>query len=275
MEKPQAAAPPIAAKASKAKTLIASAGLPSEAFSAPPEPARFVAGGMEMSRSELNRARPLPQPQGQGAGMQLHGTVFPQAAPAPAAAARPELAASANSFNDTSAGTPSATVLSAAGKVKVSRSVSAGAMAPQPALESASVGSFVSSQPMPELRADGLATRKAKVTLPSGLRAVSKVTAQHRTLAIDSSGALFLSEDSGSKWEPVARQWSGRAVAVRLQDGLKMSGAVTAEAKAAGAENEPGKSELGAEAAPDAVFEIVNDSDLVWISADGKTWKAK
>jgi hypothetical protein len=164
----------------------------------------------------------------------------------------------------------------AAGKVQASRSVSASAMAPQSALKSASMGSFVSSQQLPESKAAVVAAHKAKITLlPSGLRAVSIATAQHRTLAIDSSGTVFLSEDSGIKWEPVARQWSGRAVVVRIQDGLKTDRAVTADVNVAGAEDESNRSNPYSAVVPPAVFEIVNDSDLVWVSADGKTWKAK
>jgi hypothetical protein len=138
------------------------------------------------------------------------------------------------------------------------------------------MGSFISSQQMPEPRAEAMAVRKAKITLlPSGLRAVSIAASQHRTLAIDSSGMLFLSEDSGDHWQPVARQWSGRAVAVRIQDSLRTHGAVTADASVAAVEDKSSTSNLDAIAAPPTVFEIVNDSDLIWISTDGKNWKAK
>jgi hypothetical protein len=139
-------------------------------------------------------------------------------------------------------------------------------------MKAASMGSFISNQKLPVSNAAVLTARKAKITpLPSGLRAVSTVTAEHRTLAIDSSGTLFLSEDSGSKWEPVARQWSGRAAAVRMQAGLKING--TERAEAAVAQRELNRS--NPYAAPPALFEIVNDSGLVWVSADGKTWKAQ
>jgi hypothetical protein len=138
------------------------------------------------------------------------------------------------------------------------------------------MGSFVSSQQLSESKAAVVAAHKAKITLlPSGLRAVSIATAQHRTLAIDSSGTVFLSEDSGIKWEPVARQWSGRAVVVRIQDGLKTDRAVTAEVNVASSEDESNRLNPYSAVVPPAVFEIVNDGDLVWVSADGKTWKAK
>ena len=53
--------------------------------------------------------------------------------------------------------------------------------------------------------------------LPSGLPAVSIAAAGHVMLAIDNAGTLFLRDDSGSAWEPVTKQWTGRAVTVRRQ----------------------------------------------------------
>ena len=269
MEKAQPAAPSIAAKAPVGKAPTASASAPSKAFSAqaaPPPQAPRATGAKEVSIAE---ARPLPPPQERGAVTQLNAPVLRQAAPT-AEAPRPEPLAGVNSLIDASPGTASATAHGAAGHV------SASAMAPQSALKAASMGSFVSSQPMPVSNTAVLAARKARITpLPSGLRAVSTVTAKHRTLAIDSSGALFLSEDSGIKWEPVARQWSGRAVAVRMQAGMTINGPVAADTLGAGAEAEPNRSNPDSAVVPPAVFEIVNDSGLVWVSADGKTWKAK
>ena len=100
------------------------------------------------------------------------------------------------------------------------------------------------------------AVYKAKQpALPSGLPAVSTVTARNRTLALDGSGSVFLSEDSESRWESVAKQWTGRAVAVRVQPA-------------------PGAND-GATPATPAIFEIVNDQGQIWISTDGRIWKAK
>jgi hypothetical protein len=81
--------------------------------------------------------------------------------------------------------------------------------------------------------------------LPSGLPAISRTTGLIVTLAVDKTGALFVSKDSGGHWESVARQWSDQAVAVRMQ------------AEAAG------------------VFELVNDKGQVWMSTDGRIWTAK
>jgi len=82
--------------------------------------------------------------------------------------------------------------------------------------------------------------------LPSGLAAISTATARQHTLAIDPAGALFLSEDAGKHWEPVARQWTGHAVTVRVQAGTG-----------------------------GAVFQLTNIGGSTWASADGKTWTAQ
>ena len=123
-----------------------------------------------------------------------------------------------------------------------------------------------------------VARNAKKAVLPSGLTAISTVTAQHRTLAIDMAGTLFLSEDSGRHWESVARQWSGRAVEVRVQRDLNGNAAGASAFASAGAKHESNGLSAGAAVAPllpAAVFEIVTDSDLIWVSTDGKTWKAK
>jgi hypothetical protein len=100
------------------------------------------------------------------------------------------------------------------------------------------------------------ATKAEAVKLPSGFAPVSIATAQHRTVAVDPAGSLFVREGSAANWEPVVHQWTGRAVEVRVQ-----------QPQSVGAS--------GNAAAPPAAFEIVNDSNLVWVSQDGKTWKAQ
>jgi hypothetical protein len=268
-----AAPPPIAAKASKAKVLSFSASAPSEAFSAQPAirpPAPTAGSAIQISGSGLNRANLPPQPEAQGAGMQ-NAALFPPPA-APAVAPKPEPSVGVNSLNKASAGMASTTVQSADGQVQSIQSLSAGAFIPQPAIDAAPMGRpKASGQQFSEARA----VRRAKVSpLPSGLRAVSTVAAQHRTLAIDSDGTLFLSNDSGSHWQPVTRQWSGHAVVVRIQGAIGPNAGLPVEAEAAVLQDDL-SSNLAAAATPAPVFEIVNDKDHVWISTDGTTWKAK
>jgi hypothetical protein len=87
--------------------------------------------------------------------------------------------------------------------------------------------------------------------LPNGTMPVSAAVASRQTLALDTAGALFLSEDAGLHWEPVTQQWTGRAIEVR-----KVKAASDA-------------------AAPAEAFELMNEAGLTWTSADGRGWKAK
>jgi hypothetical protein len=105
----------------------------------------------------------------------------------------------------------------------------------------------------------GVALSKAGAAkLPSGFAAVSIATAQRRTVAIDPQGNLFVRDSPVATWEPVLRQWTGLAVRVRLKQLPEASVAVDAVVQSG----------------PPA-FEMVNDSNLVWESQDGKTWKAQ
>jgi len=122
---------------------------------------------------------------------------------------------------------------------------------------------FTAASPPPgSLDADKLngaggvfAVYKANPTeLPSGLAPVSTATVSHLVLAVDRLGSVYLSEDSGSTWASVAKQWMGRAASVRLQPAVNTN---------------------GEEAYSAPSFEIVNDVGLVWVSTDGRTWKAK
>jgi hypothetical protein len=91
-----------------------------------------------------------------------------------------------------------------------------------------------------------------RITLPSGLAALSMATEATRTLALDTAGALFLSDDGGKHWQPIPAQWTGRALLVRTRP-------------------------IGTQAPPSQAgqttrFELVNDKQQSWISYDGKTW---
>ena len=119
--------------------------------------------------------------------------------------------------------------------------------------------------------ADLIAARNAmQMLLPSGLSAVSTAAAQHHLVAIDTTGALFLSNDLGKNWEPVSQQWTGHAIEVHVH---RTPGSNAAALSA-------GEAATNATAAPtpsDSVplFEIVNDSASVWTSSDGRIWKSK
>jgi hypothetical protein len=123
---------------------------------------------------------------------------------------------------------------------------------------------------LPNLHA---ASAAKPIRLPSGLEFVSLASGNHRLLAIDKAGNVFLSVDSGDIWQSVLRQWSGRAVLVRTKSGANgangalAGGAAEAEGKVAGS--------LGSTSASATFFEIVNDNHQVWQSTDGIFWIAK
>jgi hypothetical protein len=210
-----------------------------------------------------------------GAGMpsaaQSQSNALSGFAPQPGAAASPSApAAGGNSFNVTDAGLASPQLHgNAAGRAQTSQSVTV-----------AAAGNFEVTTVHPTVRAAEIdADHTAMISrLPSGLSAVSIATAQHRILAIDMAGALFLSEDSGKHWEPVVQQWSGRAVAVRIQRDLKRNSSALMGSNAGIVEDKSKQLSTDAVAgtpAPAATFEIVTDNDSVWVSTEGKSWKAK
>ena len=56
----------------------------------------------------------------------------------------------------------------------------------------------------------------AEHPLPSRLAAISVASNASKTIAIDSSNTLFLSDDGGQHWKTISPQWQGRAVHVAL-----------------------------------------------------------
>jgi hypothetical protein len=52
--------------------------------------------------------------------------------------------------------------------------------------------------------------------LPSHLAVASTIARDKQMLALDTAGALFLSNDGGRHWKTVAAQWPGRAVKIEL-----------------------------------------------------------
>ena len=128
--------------------------------------------------------------------------------------------------------------------------------------------------PLRKSKAGGLfaARLTGSIHLPSGLPALSIASAGRLMLAIDQAGALFLSEDQGGTWEPVIKQWAGRAVTVRRHATGSGNAGTTPAAEAETAGNTAG---AGTAPRPAAVFEILNDQSQVWASADGKVWTTK
>jgi hypothetical protein len=101
----------------------------------------------------------------------------------------------------------------------------------------------------------GQLKKTAAISLPNGAVPLSTAVADHRIVAIDTSGALFLSIDNGKNWQPIPTQWTGRAVLLR-----------TVPDAIAGAAQQN---------AATTHFELVTDKLQTWISNDGKTWTAQ
>jgi len=133
------------------------------------------------------------------------------------------------------------------------------AVAAAPAIQTTAAfdGGFAPSAPRP-MAGGGTLSRPQSAILPSGLAAISSVAAQRHRIALDAAGSLFVSEDAGATWKSVPQQWTGHAVLVRVQPAVAGNAAVQANPLAW-----PG------------VFELVTDSNLVWISSDGKNWRAE
>jgi hypothetical protein len=117
-----------------------------------------------------------------------------------------------------------------------------------------------------------LARRVLYTRLPNGLTAVSTVSALHRLLALDTSGALFRSEDSGATWTVIPQQWQSRALEVRIHastadKSFPASSASTDQAKTNQSKTDKAKLLV---AAPS--FEIVTADGSTWISTDGAVW---
>ena len=263
-----------AASSSERKARSAPAGTRSEAHSAQAVPSsapQRQAGASGISITAFHGPALPPGPPEQGiASLQLK--------PGPAFAARQTQPVGGTLASNAMAGKATqARVDSTAERFQATRTASGPASVQQSQSQLVTDNNIElpAQQPMAEI---AVARNAKKAVLPSGLTAVSTVTAQHRTLAIDMVGTLFLSEDSGTHWEHVAQQWDGRAVEVRVQQALKDKAAGVSGF--AGAEAEHEANELSAGTAvppplPAPVFEIVTDRNLVWMSTDGKTWKAK
>ncbi|MGA2196093.1 MAG: carboxypeptidase-like regulatory domain-containing protein [Bryobacteraceae bacterium] len=120
--------------------------------------------------------------------------------------------------------------------------------------------------------AAGLTSMKRLPTLPSKLPALAVVEKASRTLALDTAGALFRSDDAGVTWIPVPPQWQGRALTLRLSQPPSATQPASGMNAASAAAARPQPQAL---ASPVPVFELTTGSGAIYTSSDGQTWQRK
>ncbi len=201
---------------------------------------------------DLNGSMSPPKPASSAAMRAMRFQSAPQAMPGVGSAAKTE-----------ASGSSAGAAPSAAETVEVN----ADSIKLQP---QAAAPAEVEMQPSPVAAGAAPAKKSGLILLPSGLPLVSTAEAGHTQLAIDVVGSLFLSRDMGKSWEPVERQWTGRLTKVRMAQVLKARNSLPS----AQMENRPAQATAPV-SLPAALFEIVNDKNAVWTSADGKAWRAK
>jgi hypothetical protein len=134
------------------------------------------------------------------------------------------------------------------------------------AVSSAAIGGPIPLRPIPPY---GM-----RAPLPSKRPAVSTISNGHETLAVDSAGDVFASQDAGRGWRQIAHQWTGKAVKVRLAS----PNSLTETAPSSSAGSTASSYSEAAKAAPVAIrvgFELVTDTGAIWSSPDGLVWKTR
>jgi hypothetical protein len=119
----------------------------------------------------------------------------------------------------------------------------------QAALNQAALNQAAANQAANQAAYKSLAADALSRTLPNGQNPIAAAAIGSILLAIDSTGYLERSDDAGRSWEPIAPQWPGRLVSVRISP-------------APGTNSNPKPSQ----------FEVVTDEHLVYRSSDGQTW---
>jgi hypothetical protein len=267
-EKSRAAALPVETKQAPAPARAESYTAPAEtsATAAPPGATAANGGNFRLSSAQPNIAPPLAGGSGQAFTSQA---TPPEPNPETAVAAwQQEQQRAVDGLSNRAQAAAKATQMkmrSAADHMVASRAPSFGPTGAQ--IEATPSGSFHrdAAPAMAGLTGDWKAQ---PARLPSGLAPLSTAAAQHHMLAIDQAGTLFVSEDAGKGWVAVPRQWTGKAIQVRLWRTWSSNGAQQAQAVV-----NPEHGAGPVPPTPSAVFEMVNDAGLAWVSADGKTWK--
>jgi hypothetical protein len=255
-ETTHAAVPPVALKPpARSAQPTAHRTPPAEAGQFPPAP--FIAPGVAGSFHGESYA-PLSAPgasaqggaEGQAMSGQANAVLFkPQPAPAPWPQVTLQKRMTGAPARNAATTQVAQANLRAMGGPQAARALNFAAAMPRSDAQPAAGNSLEVSMKRPMATAPVLAGIGG-FKLPNGAMAVSAAVTLHQTLALDGTGALFLSEDAGLHWEPIAQQWTGRAIEVRT-------------------------TRAASDRAVPAAFELMNEAGLTWMSADGKVWKTK
>jgi hypothetical protein len=165
---------------------------------------------------------------------------------------------------------PTAPSSAAPGNVNQTVTVSDAAVSVEP--ESATSAEVITGAAFGSLQSNKSMMMKKQLALPSHRPALSVISNTREELAIDTAGALFRSDDTGVTWQPVAVQWTGRAVRIAL-DPSPNQRQLARDASPAATPSTARSSPAGS--AQPAVFELTNDAGDLWISKDGRVWKHK
>ena len=158
------------------------------------------------------------------------------------------------------------------------------ALAPAPAY-SPSAGAATPSavQELPANSRAFLLSRRAEVTssspqtlpakaglrpLPSKLPIATTISSSTLTLAADSAGTLFISQNGGEPWQAVEQQWQGKVV--RLALAPQATNQLALQKQKVEAKDSTEHSVV----APSS-FQLTTEAGVVWVSEDGIHWRQR
>lgn len=104
------------------------------------------------------------------------------------------------------------------------------------------------------------------INLPSKKPVAVQLNAGSRTLALDNTGALFLTYDQGKHWTSVKTQWSGKAVQLSF---------ATTPSRLYQVQPSQTQTQTQQTSVPISGFELTTATGAVWLSSDGLTWRAR
>ncbi|HEY1742918.1 MAG TPA: zf-HC2 domain-containing protein [Granulicella sp.] len=154
-----------------------------------------------------------------------------------------------------------------------------------PALPDIPLAGAASSSAVQELPANGRAflSRRAEVTgsnaqtlqakaglrpLPSKLPIATTISSSTLTLAADSAGTLFISQNGGEPWQTVEQQWQGKVARLALI--LQATSQLALQKQ----QTETKDSTEKLVVAPSS-FQLTTEAGVVWVSEDGMHWRQR